>query len=147
MPPAPEPAGRRHGPFTSRRSRQQALTFCLGTGRYVRSCSVLWRDVHEHVRSSGRATLANLTERGAMERQRSSKPVISGPANDATAQAGGPSRREVLRGAGAGLGVAALAPVVGMAGAGQAQARMTARAEGTRSVDFGQDWKFALVNA
>jgi len=82
-----------------------------------------------------------------MERQRSSKPVISGPANDATAQAGGPSRREVLRGAGAGLGVAALAPVFGMAGAGQAQARMTARAEGTRSVDFGQDWKFALVNA
>src|SRR5229473_669256 len=82
-----------------------------------------------------------------MERQRSSKPVISVPANDATAQAGGPSRREVLRGAGAGLGVAALAPVFGMAGAGQAQARMTARAEGTRSVDFGQDWKFALVNA
>ncbi|HEY4849259.1 MAG TPA: hypothetical protein VII22_00600, partial [Streptosporangiaceae bacterium] len=63
--------------------------------------------------------------------------MISGPANDATAQAGGPSRREVLRGAGAGLGVAALAPVFGMAGAGQAQARMTARAEGARSVDFG----------
>ena len=39
-----------------------------------------------------------------MERQRSSKPVISSPANDATAQAGGPSRRQVLRGAGAGPG-------------------------------------------
>jgi beta-galactosidase len=78
-----------------------------------------------------------------MDRQRS-KPTTSGPVADAGSQAGGPSRRQVLRGAGTGLGAMALAPVLGMTGS--AQARVTARASGSRSTDFGQDWKFALVN-
>ncbi len=62
--------------------------------------------------------------------------------------ASGPSRRQVLRGAGAGLGAAALAPVLGL-GEGPAEAartRLTARAAANRVTDFGQDWKFALVN-
>ncbi len=58
-----------------------------------------------------------------------------------------PSRRQVLRGAGAGLGAAALAPVLGLAGsAAGASTRLTARASGSRATDFGQGWKFALVN-
>jgi beta-galactosidase len=59
----------------------------------------------------------------------------------------GPSRRQLLRGAGAGLGAAALAPVLG-AGQGPAEARvrLTARAVPNRVTDFGQGWKFALVN-
>ncbi len=54
----------------------------------------------------------------------------------------------MLRGAGAGLGVAALAPVFGLGGrpADAARARLTARAAGSRVTDFGQGWKFALVN-
>jgi beta-galactosidase len=81
-----------------------------------------------------------------MDRNRTLKSDISGPAPTA-AEAGGPSRRQVLRGAAAGLGAAALAPVLGMAGSpASAQARVTARASGSRSTDFGQDWKFALVN-
>jgi beta-galactosidase len=56
-----------------------------------------------------------------------------------------PSRRQVLRGAGAGLGAAALAPVLGSSAAG-ASTRLTARASGNRATDFGQGWKFALVN-
>ncbi len=60
----------------------------------------------------------------------------------------GPSRRQVLRGAGAGLGAAALAPVLGTGEgpAGAARARLTARAAPSRVTDFGQGWKFALVN-
>ena len=81
-----------------------------------------------------------------MDRNRTIKSDISGPAPTA-AEAGGPSRRQVLRGAAAGLGAAALAPVLGMAGSpASAQARVTARASGSRSTDFGQDWKFVLVN-
>jgi beta-galactosidase len=58
-----------------------------------------------------------------------------------------PSRRQVLRGAGAGLGAAALAPVLGLGGsAAGASTRLTARASGGRATDFGQGWKFALVN-
>jgi beta-galactosidase len=60
--------------------------------------------------------------------------------------ASGPSRRQVLRGAGAGLGAAALAPVLAAGPAGAAQARLTARAAANRITDFGQGWKFALVN-
>jgi beta-galactosidase len=61
--------------------------------------------------------------------------------------ASGPSRRQVLRGAGAGLGAAALAPVLGAGPAGAAsRARLTARAAANRLTDFGQGWKFALVN-
>ena len=62
--------------------------------------------------------------------------------------ASGPSRRQVLRGAGAGLGAAALAPVLGLGAwpAEAAQARLTARAAANRITDFGQGWKFALVN-
>ena len=62
--------------------------------------------------------------------------------------ASGPSRRQILRGAGAGLGAAALAPVLGL-GEGPAEAartRLTARAAANRVTDFGQGWKFALVN-
>jgi beta-galactosidase len=85
-----------------------------------------------------------------MDRQRTSKHVTLGPEADARAdahRADGPSRRQLLRGAGMGLGVAALAPVFGVAGAaGQAQARQLARVSGTRSTDFGLDWKFVLVN-
>jgi beta-galactosidase len=81
-----------------------------------------------------------------MDRNRTIKSDISGPAPTA-AEAGGPSRRQVLRGAAAGLGAAALAPVLGMGGSpASAQARVTARASGSRSTDFGQDWKFVLVN-
>ena len=59
-----------------------------------------------------------------------------------------PSRRQVLRGAGAGLGAAALgsaigapaqAAIRGIAAAGAAVPR-------ARSYDFDQDWKFVLVN-
>jgi beta-galactosidase len=61
--------------------------------------------------------------------------------------ASGPSRRQLLRGAGAGLGAAALAPVLGGGWPAEAaQARLTARAAADRITDFGQDWKFALVN-
>ena len=61
--------------------------------------------------------------------------------------ASGPSRRQVLRGAGAGLGAVALAPVLAAgAPADAAQARLTARAAANRITDFGQGWKFALVN-
>ena len=58
-----------------------------------------------------------------------------------------PSRRQVLYGAGASLGLAALAPVLGTgsrpAGHGS---RVAARAAADRYLDFGQDWKFVLVN-
>jgi beta-galactosidase len=58
-----------------------------------------------------------------------------------------PTRRQVLRGAGAGLGAAALAPFLGLAGRpADARDRVTARLAGDRSLDFGQDWKFVLVN-
>src|SRR5580698_2881521 len=60
--------------------------------------------------------------------------------------ASGPSRRQVLRGAGAGLGAAALAPVLAARPADAAQARLTARAAANRVTDFGQGWRFALVN-
>lgn len=58
----------------------------------------------------------------------------------------GPSRRQVLRRASAGLGAAALAPVLGMTGrtAGAEAAPITDA--GSRSVAFGEAWKFALVN-
>ena len=58
-----------------------------------------------------------------------------------------PSRRQVLRGAGVGLGAAAIAPVIRLTG-GEAGAapRVTARGDGARSLDFGQGWKFVLVN-
>jgi beta-galactosidase len=82
-----------------------------------------------------------------MDRNPTSEPAVSGPATYGAGQTGGPSRRDMLRGAGVGLGVAALAPVFGVGGtAALAQTRVTARASGTRSTDFGQDWKFALVN-
>jgi beta-galactosidase len=82
-----------------------------------------------------------------MNGKRTSKPVIAGLSADVTAAADRPSRRDLLRGAGAGLGVAAFAPVFRAGdGAVQAPARLTARASGARSVDFGRDWKFVLVN-
>ena len=70
------------------------------------------------------------------------------PAGQPGLQPPGPSRRQMLRGAGAGLGVAALAPVLGLGGrpTGADRARLTARAAGSRVTDFGQGWKFALVN-
>ena len=72
---------------------------------------------------------------------------VFGPAADTATQAGGPSRRDLLRAAGAGLGAVALAPVFGMGeAADRATTRLTARASGARSTDFGQDWKFVLVN-
>ncbi|HEX3389275.1 MAG TPA: glycoside hydrolase family 2 TIM barrel-domain containing protein [Streptosporangiaceae bacterium] len=60
--------------------------------------------------------------------------------------ASGLSRRRVLQGAGAGLGAAALAPVLGLGERPAEAARLTARAAANRVTDFGQDWKFALVN-
>ena len=62
--------------------------------------------------------------------------------------AAAPTRRQVLRGAGAGLGAAALAPVLGLAGRpADARDRVAGRGgTGDRSLDFDQDWKFALVN-
>jgi beta-galactosidase len=62
--------------------------------------------------------------------------------------ASGPSRRQVLRGAGAGLGAVALAPVLtaGQPAGAATRTRLTARAAANRLTDFGQDWKFALVN-
>src|SRR5437868_4689029 len=53
-----------------------------------------------------------------------------------------PSRRQVLRGAGAGLGAAALGSVLMSAAGAEA-----AGAPDSRSVDFGQGWRFVLVNA
>jgi Glycosyl hydrolases family 2, sugar binding domain len=61
----------------------------------------------------------------------------------------GPSRRQVLRGAGAGLGAAALAPVLAAGGRpadAATRTRLAARAAANRITDFGQGWKFALVN-
>src|ERR1700722_13173903 len=58
----------------------------------------------------------------------------------------GPSRRQVLRGAGAGLGAVALAPVLGASDRPADAARLAARAAPGRVTGFGQDWKFALVN-
>ena len=61
--------------------------------------------------------------------------------------ASGPSRRQVLRGAGAGLGAVALGQVLAAGPADAAtRARLTARAAANRITDFGQSWKFALVN-
>jgi len=77
---------------------------------------------------------------------------ISHPAQPQQAAAhsdapGRPSRRQVLRGAGAGLGAVALAPMLGLAGRPtDPRGRVTARVSGNRSTDFDQDWKFALVN-
>jgi len=73
-------------------------------------------------------------------------------AGDAPAGAAArPSRRQLLYGAGAGLGLAALAPVprpashLGGAVRGGG-ARVAARAAADRCLDFGHDWKFVLVN-
>jgi len=86
-----------------------------------------------------------------MDQSPPSQPVVpgpaAGPAIDRALGRGVRSRRDVLRATGIGFGAVALAPVLGMAGApGQAQSRLTARASGARSTDFGQAWKFALVN-
>jgi beta-galactosidase len=73
--------------------------------------------------------------------------AANGQAADARAAhdpAGQPSRRQVLYGAGASLGLAALAPVLGRGN--RPAGRVTARAAAGRSLDFGQDWKFVLVN-
>ena len=70
-----------------------------------------------------------------------------GLTDDSAERAAGPSRRQVLRGAGAGLGAAALAPVLGMAGRpAAASTRLAQRAAGDRVTDFGRGWRFALVN-
>jgi beta-galactosidase len=59
----------------------------------------------------------------------------------------GPSRRQVLRGAGTSLGAAALAPVFARtAGAAQTAAPAPAGAAAGRSVDLDQNWRFVLVN-
>ena len=57
---------------------------------------------------------AGVTPRGPARRRH---PASGHPANPASQPPGrpGPSRRQVLRGAGAGLGAAALAPVLGAA--------------------------------
>ncbi|MGE5286863.1 MAG: glycoside hydrolase family 2 TIM barrel-domain containing protein, partial [Micromonosporaceae bacterium] len=59
-------------------------------------------------------------------------------------KARGPSRRQVLRGAGASLGAAALTPAFPRAA--RAAQPAAASAEGGRSVDLDRGWKFALVN-
>ena len=71
-----------------------------------------------------------------------------------------PSRRQLLRGAGAGLGAAALGPILARSAQASdrpAAARAAIRGQGVagatepdpavRSYDFDQDWKFVLVNA
>jgi beta-galactosidase len=61
-----------------------------------------------------------------------------------------PSRRQMLRTAGVGLGAAALAPVLGAparAAVRGTQAEAPQPQPGTRSFDFDPDWKFVLVNA
>ena len=85
----------------------------------------------------------------AVDRDKSSiPPATAGAPDDAAAR---PSRRQLLYGAGAGLGLAALAPVLRPAGhlqgaaAGEG-ARVAAHAAADRSLDFGLDWKFVLVN-
>ncbi len=58
-----------------------------------------------------------------------------------------PSRRQVLRGTGVSLGAAALAPVLARtASAAQPASPAPAGADGGRSVDLDQDWRFVLVN-
>jgi beta-galactosidase len=64
----------------------------------------------------------------------------------------GPSRRQVLRSTGTGLGVAALAtPALAQTAQatvrGTSAARASQPAPGARSYDFDLDWKFVLVNA
>src|SRR5438105_15899063 len=81
----------------------------------------------------------------AVDRDQSNNPGTPGAA------AAQPSRRQLLDGAGAGLGLAAAAPVLRPAshlgGAGDGKgARVAARAAADRCLDFGQDWKFVLVN-
>lgn len=60
--------------------------------------------------------------------------------------AGGPTRRQVLRGAGAGLGTIAVARIVAVTGQGTAALADTAQGGAGRAVDFGDGWRFALVN-
>jgi beta-galactosidase len=58
-----------------------------------------------------------------------------------------PSRRQVLRRAGAGLGAVALAPAIGRAAApGESQDPLTLALAGDRCLGFDQDWRFVLVN-
>src|SRR5216683_2614004 len=75
----------------------------------------------------------------AVRPQASGHPTEGYPAVD---QPPVPSRRQVLRVAGAGLGAAALAPVLGAGErpADAARARLTARAAANRVTDFGQGW-------
>src|SRR6266700_6618849 len=89
-----------------------------------------------------------------MDQDKISRPAQPLQATTHGDEPGTPSRRQVLRGAGAGLGAAALAPVLGLAGSPggprgrptDPRGRVTARVSGNRSTDFGQDWKFVLVN-
>jgi beta-galactosidase len=94
-----------------------------------------------------------------MERDPGKSPVTSSYAAPASGAADGtgvpggrPSRRQVLRGAGAGLGAAALAPVLGtgvsarpVGGAASLPAAVPDLSG--RQVNFDQAWKFVLVNA
>jgi beta-galactosidase len=82
-----------------------------------------------------------------MSRDQVSYPPVNNPPAGSSGPAAQPSRRQVLRGAGVGLGAVALAPVLGGAARpADARDRVTARRMGDRSLDFGQDWKFVLVN-
>ena len=63
-----------------------------------------------------------------------------------SAEPGGPSRRQVLLGAGAGLGAAALGPA-SAASAGTTQAPASQLAAGGRSYSFDQGWRFVLVSS
>jgi beta-galactosidase len=76
-----------------------------------------------------------------------SRPAPTTPAPNTPTGTTGPSRRQLLRGAGAGLGAVAFAPVLGRAARpADAKDRVTARVAGDRSLDLAQDWKFVLVN-
>jgi beta-galactosidase len=82
-----------------------------------------------------------------MDRDKISPAALPPEAATEVSEAAGPSRRQILRGAGAGLGAIALAPALGLTGRPtDPRGRVTARVSGIRSWDFEQDWKFALVN-
>ena len=102
---------------------------------------------HPASHPGSRSASSNASAAGSRNASAAANPA-AGAAGQPGLQPPGPSRRQMLRGAGAGLGVAALAPVLGLGGrpAGADRARLTARAAGGRVTDFGQGWKFALVN-
>ena len=96
------------------------------------------------------------SDHSASDHPASDSPGSDRPGSDRPGRAvDGLSRRQMLRGAGAGLGAAVLAPALASRGtrggarpaAGSTPAALAATTGAAgRSIDFGLDWKFALVS-